>query len=162
MKRLGYVWIGQIYTVHSNMLRSYYWGFPANYFRLCRKCFAEVVNSLGQHHPGLKIRVETASAPLRQASMGNDIYIAWPATWIEVGRIFGHRTDSCLETLPTHREVTTVGPVPYDYALANSCWKAERPCEAERRFSSPTIGNLSKENYHVTKPMWLAAWPVST
>lgn len=92
--------------------------------QLCKQSLADVITSLSQYHLGLTIKVETASptlgpsciATLRQASMGNDIHTARQATWIEVDRIFGQRTDSYLESLPTHREVTTVDHVPYDRA----------------------------------------------
>lgn len=81
MKKPGYVCIGQIYTVHISMLRSYDWNFPADHFRLCTQSLSDVLTSIHQHHPGLTIMVETVSpvvapssvATLRQDSMGSRI-----------------------------------------------------------------------------------------
>lgn len=124
MKQLGYVCTGQIYTVHISMLRSYYWGFAANHFRLCKQSLAHVLTSIALHHPGLTIRVDTATpkrdqtfdALLRQARVDNDIHALWQYTRRKNDRLFGQRTGSHVESLPIHRELMPVYHASYDRA----------------------------------------------
>lgn len=150
MKQLGYVCTGQIYTVHISMLRSYYWGFAANHFRLCKQSLTRVLTSIWIHHPGLTIMVEVASRMLdqsydeilRQARVDNNIDVLWQYTRRKTDRLLGQRTGSYLESLPTHRELIPVYHASYH--------RAPLPSQAQICGSYKTLPRYTPRNVYAT------------
>lgn len=146
MTQLGYVCTGRIYTVHISMLRSYYWGFAANHFRLCKQSLAHVL----LHHSGLTIMVDTATpmlgqsfdAMLRQARVDNNIHALWQYTRRKTDRLLGQRTGSYLESLPTHRELIPVYHASYH--------RAPLPSQAHICGSYKTLPRYTPRNVYAT------------